>query len=249
MGGIGNTFFQIFTSIAYSFQHNCDYLIPTKIENPHYEGQQVFQSKNLKYIDDTVNLSGNIYMYPEPFFHYREIPNFNFDYLILKGYWQSYRYFDFYKKEILEILELDKIDTYDVVCSIHYRSGDYNNLPNIHPKITEDYLKSAISYMWFENYKKFIVFSDNIPEIKQIISSFPMYKDLDFEYSEGKTELEDLISMASCGANIMANSSFSFFGQYINPNPDKIVTCPKLWFGVDMNHDTRDLFMPHFVLI
>lgn len=249
-GGLGNNFFILAAVLGYSFKHGCDYAIPVKIQNPHKPFQQVHFSSKINYLfQDIHELTGKVNEYYEPYFHFKEIPQSDCDYLILRGYFQSAYYHYGYKDEILNLLELDNIQTKERVCSIHYRSTDYNNLPNVHPKISQDYLKSAITYMWFEGYRKFLVFSDNIPEIRQIISSFPMYRDLDFQYSEGKSELEDLKEMAACSSNIIANSSFSWWSAYINPNPEKIIVAPRIWFGKDINHDIKDLILPQWVLI
>lgn len=249
-GGLANCLFQISNAIAYSLKHNIYYDIPTKIVTPHYKGQEVIYSPKLRYIDGNINeLQGTVTTYYEPYFHYKEIPKYDCDYLILNGYFQSAYYSEAYKKRIFSLLGFDNIQTKEGVCSIHFRSCDYNNLPNCHPKITSEYLKAAISSMWFENYKKFKVFSDNIPEVKELISSFTHFKDLEFEYSEGKTEVEDLLDMASCESNIIANSSFSWWAQYINPNADKKVIAPRVWFGKDLNHDIKDLVMPYWTII
>lgn len=250
MGGIGNNLFQISTTIAHSLKYGCQHAISIYIQNPHYSNQKVIYSKKINYRSESIEgLHGRVNYYYEPHFHYKEIPQSDCDHYILVGYWQSAYFFQAYKKEILNLLELDNIGTKKGVCSIHYRSGDYNNLSNVHPKVTSEYLQSAISYMWLAGYKNFMVFSDNIPEIKELISSFPMYRDLDFQYSEGKSELEDLKEMASCSSNIISNSSFSWWAQYINPNENKIVVAPRIWFGRDMPHNTSDLYLPKWVVI
>lgn len=250
VGGIGNNLFTISAVLGYALKHKCEYAIPVKIKYPHEAFQQVHFSSKINYLfKDVSELSGTVNQYYEPYFHYKEIPKVYCDYLILNGYFQSAYFHHNYKDEILNLLELDDIETKEDICSIHYRSTDYNNLPNVHPKISQEYLKSAISYMWFENYKKFMVFSDNIPEIREIISSFQMYRDLDFQYSEGRSELEDLKEMAACSSNIIANSSFSWQAAYINPNKNKIVVAPKIWFGKDTQHDTKDLYLPNWIQI
>lgn len=81
-----------------------------------------------------------------------------------------------------------------------------------------DYYEKAI-----ENFKEstFIVFSDDTDFAKE------MFPDREkFQIAEGQTELEDFNMMASCSSQIIANSSFSYWAAFLNPNPGKIVIAP-----------------------
>ncbi len=219
MGGLGNQLFIISNAIAYSLKHGKNYCIPRKVINPHYENQQPYNFPGVNYCSNGGAAD-----------------------LILDGYWQSDRYIEPYRKEILKAFGFDNIETKEGVCSLHYRSGDYKLYPTMHPVVSQSYLMNAISHAWLNNYRKFMVFSDDIPAIREIIESTMWPDDMEFEYSEGRTELEDLREMASCAANITANSSMSWWAAWINPNPRKIVIMPERWFGPDLNHDTKDLY-------
>ncbi len=72
--------------------------------------------------------------------------------------------------------------------------------------------------------EKFLVFSDDLDFCRNY------FQGENFEFFAG-TELEDLNKMASCKANIIANSSFSWWAAYLNPNPDKKVVYPLKWFA------------------
>lgn len=104
--------------------------------------------------------------------------------------------------------------------SIHVRRGDYVG-NYFYVQLTEDYYKQAMAV--FPN-KVFIVFSDDIEWCKKQDT----FKDCIF--SEGHSELEDMNKMASCEHNIIANSSFSWWAAWLNPNPNKKVLAPKNWF-------------------
>lgn len=102
--------------------------------------------------------------------------------------------------------------------SIHVRRGDMvTNGFDINLSETDYYARAMAG---FPN-ERFMVFSDDIDWCKQQ----DLFKDCVF--SEGNTEVEDMNKMAGCKHNIIANSSFSWWAAYLNPNPNKRVICPE----------------------
>lgn len=244
MGGIGNQMFITAAIYSYSKKWGMDYFIPTKVINPHHkENSSPYFFKNINYSDRELNLP----IYREKGFTYEEIPYMK--HLCLSGYWQSHLYFNDYREDIIKAFGFDDIQTQNGVCSLHYRSGDYKSLPTIHPVISEQYIVGSINHMISKGYKNFLVFSDETPEIKKMIEGFNWYGDCTFQYSEGQTDVDDLRLMASCESSIISNSTFGWWGSYINPNPTKIIIAPKKWFGESMNHDTKDLYLPNTILL
>lgn len=246
-GGWGNNAFQTAFIYSYAKKHNLDYCVYTKVNNPHIYDKGVYNLSayrfpGINYCDDPPQLE----IFNEPHFHYADIPKM--DNVCFKGFWQSWKYFDDYREDVLKAFGFDKIETKKGICSIHYRATDYRDYQDYHPLISERYLKDAIIKVWFAGYKKFIVFSDDIPAIREIISTFG-FSGNEFEYSEGRSEIEDLLLMASCESNITANSTFSLFAAYINPNPNKIIISPKNWFGPALKHNTKDLYLPGSIII
>lgn len=160
-----------------------------------------------------------------------------------EGNWQSYKYFQQYRKELLNILtpntsrghEIEKIrnllmNTNSV--SIHVRRGDY---VSIGCDITMEYYDKAINLAKnkFEN-PIFYVFSDDIVFCKEY---FAKYKNLvNFCYLEYKSDnytVDDMYIMSACRNNIIANSTYSWWGAWLNTYENKIVICPKkgMWQG------------------
>jgi hypothetical protein len=158
----------------------------------------------------------------------------------LDGYWQSERYFREFTNDIR-----NDFFPYDARCSfrarfaddlpsvsLHVRRGDYlsNAQANsVHGVLDVDYYRAAVSIMAERIGPKFrvIVFSDDIDWAKDNLSlAQPM------DFVSGSTELphEDLRRMASCDHHIIANSSFSWWGGWLNPSQDKQVIAPKRWF-------------------
>lgn len=108
--------------------------------------------------------------------------------------------------------------------SIHVRRGDYL-ASNFHTDMTStDYYERAIELF---PKMKFLVFSDDTEWCKSKFTDTEK-----FQIMEGGTEEEDLNMMASCAHNIIANSTFSFWASYLNPNPVKRIIAPReiMWF-------------------
>lgn len=104
--------------------------------------------------------------------------------------------------------------------SIHVRRGDYVGNPFYVDLAMTGYYIDAINH--FPN-DKFIVFSDDIDFAK-------FYFEGDkFTFDDSPDEIEAFNKMASCKHNIIANSSFSWWAAWLNPNPDKKVIAPKAW--------------------
>lgn len=167
-------------------------------------------------IDKAMGRYGNkIFMYAYLYAQMREgvIPDV---------YVQDPKYFDKYSEEIKRVFG-EGIGFLEFV-SIHIRRGDYVNNPFYVDLTQTDYYTKAVEM--FPN-KKFLVFSDDREFAKECFNGS------DFQVMEG-TEEEDFNMMASCESNIIANSSFSYWAAYLNPNPAKKVVCPSpknLWYN------------------
>lgn len=154
--------------------------------------------------------------------------------LIPDIYVQDFAYFDEYRNEIREmfgqgITPIDKV-------GIHIRRGDYIGNPFYVDLTQTDYYEKAMAL--FPN-EHFIVFSD---DIEWCIENF-MPIEADYEFSEGKTDVEDLNLLAGCKGIVMANSSFSFWASYLSNakviapkawHPDGVerTKCPKQWIRI-----------------
>lgn len=136
-------------------------------------------------------------------------------------YFQDPKWFEQYANEIKAIFGditwsgekmIDKV-------SLHVRRGDYVG-NSFYVDLTQtDYYQKAMAE--FPN-QKFLVFSDDIEWCKQQ----EIFKDC--EFSEGRTELEDMNLMTTCNGHIVANSTFSWWGAYLGKG--KIVA-PLKWYS------------------
>jgi len=148
----------------------------------------------------------------------------------IEGYFQSYKYFEDYKEDILndfkfrdELLSKcqEEISQHINPVAIHIRRGDYVNHPGFW-NITPEYIQDALSYFSDDEYT-FLIFSDDIEWCKQI---FPE----EVIFVEGNNQFKDLCLMSLCNHNIISNSSYSWWGAYLNINPNKKIIAPKNWF-------------------
>jgi hypothetical protein len=160
----------------------------------------------------------------------------------IEGYFQSYKFFEKFKGDILDQLNfksdikesISEKYNFDLVefSSVHLRYGDYAGRDYHHPIMNENYYEKAFAII---NKDKYLVFSDTIEKAKEIFSKF---KDIHFIYIENNHCFEDLLLMSLCKNNIIANSSFSWWGAYINKNQPKIVA-PRNWLGPAYNGQWR----------
>jgi hypothetical protein len=182
-------------------------------------------------IDQSLSISEITSSYSEPFFHFKDIPYRRG--LDLIGYFQSEKYFSHCKNDIRNIFEfkdsLSKEEDFEFLneaCSVHVRRTDYLSLSDYHPFPGLEYYQRAMDHMRGLGINKFIFFSDDIEWCK---NNFGFRGSI--EYSEGNTNIRDLYLMSKCRHNIIANSSFSWWGAWLNKNPEKTIIAPSLWFG------------------
>jgi hypothetical protein len=126
--------------------------------------------------------------------------------------------------------------------SIHVRRGDYVSdagTNRFHGTCSVDYYHDAVDRIsGFAPASHFFVFSDGIDWAKENLRLRQPVTYVDF--NDGEKNYEDLRLMSLCKHHIIANSSFSWWGAWLNPNPDKIVIAPKKWFN-DPSINTDDL--------
>lgn len=167
-------------------------------------------------------------------------------YTYLDGYWQSENYFSDIKNVLLKDFQItkklegknleiaNKIKSVNSV-SLHIRRADYvtnKETLNIHGVCDLNYYKSAINVIKNKMEKPVLfVFSDDIKWAKENLKT--TLEIIYVEHNNADTNYEDLRLMSLCKHNIIANSSFSWWGAWLNQNPNKIVIAPKNWFATN----------------
>lgn len=163
---------------------------------------------------------------------------FDMDDVYLSGYWQSEKFFSNISNEICELYGSLKINNYSKYdeqilstesVSLHVRRGDYVN-NSLHGNVCNlNYYTRAVEYVSNKIYKpKFFIFSDDISWCRENLQvNDAVYVD----ENKGKHSYLDMRLMSMCKHNIIANSSFSWWGAYLNANKSKIVIAPTRWFN------------------
>jgi hypothetical protein len=267
LGELGNNLFQTATLIGLSHKYNTPFnLINNRncyvsIKDRPLELTEMFKYPFEFYKEDYSNF--NYYKAPDiqGIFEYTPI-NLNFSQnIIIEGYFQSEKYFEIVKEDIInhyfkpKQVHIDYINSkYSSIInqnnlSIHIRvGGDRASLQHSHKNVSIEYYLAAINKI-LENdptIENYVVFSDNINYCKEIFG-----EDKNIHYIENEKNYIDLFFMSMCNHNIIANSTFSWWAAYLNKNPNKIVVAPKSeWFGPSLQHlNLQDLFPDNWILL
>ena len=157
------------------------------------------------------------------------------------GYWQNEKYFKPIEHHIRKIFmfpeftEAENLRINELIhksnsVSIHIRRGDYCGNPLYDNCVTEKYYQNAIAFIKSKLHSPhWFIFSDDIDWCK---------KNLDIEgdcyfidWNKKKNSFRDMQLMSLCKHNIITNSSFSWWGAWLNNNLEKIIIAPKTWLN------------------
>ena len=161
----------------------------------------------------------------------------------LSGYWQSERYFEdqislirkqFRFKQPLEGMNKKyvKMISSSNAISIHVRRGDYVSNPNtnsMHGTCSISYYEKAMRYIEKRvEDPVYFIFSDDVKWVRDNLSF--NVKCYYIDHNSGLESYNDMRLMSLCDHNIIANSSFSWWGAWLNPDSEKIIVAPNQWF-------------------
>ncbi|ACU02372.1 alpha-1,2-fucosyltransferase [Pedobacter heparinus] len=154
------------------------------------------------------------------------------------GYWQNFQYFEHIADDLRkdfqfraplsaqnqEVLDQTKLSN---SISLHIRRGDYIKDPLLGGLCGPEYYQTAINYITSKvNAARFFIFSD---DIDWCIANLKLQDCSFISWNKGTSSYIDMQLMSSCKHHIVANSSFSWWAAWLNPNPDKIVIAPEKW--------------------
>ncbi|HEY8749797.1 MAG TPA: alpha-1,2-fucosyltransferase [Tepidisphaeraceae bacterium] len=240
-GRMGNQFFQVAATLGAAVRHGYRPMFPA------WRSSQIL----LEHFDQFLDTSQIAHLYKEPEFHYSEIPHSpNLD---LTGFFQSPLYFQGYEPLIRQYLQPSlKLKTAITTrfaqllakptVALHIRRADYIGLAHAFTSLPIDYYRAAMRL--FPPGHHFAVFTDDPAWCRWAFQSDNV------EIIEGNPGYADLFLMSACQHQIIANSSFSWWAAWLNPNPAKRIIAPKNWFGPALSqNDIRDLIPANWIIL
>lgn len=243
-GGLGNQMFQIAATYALALRNNdtCGF----EFEKCYTPKQGFSAKKYSETIYKKINKINNYIFtnyYIETFFGYKKIQYQQN--LLLTGYFQSEKYFEDYKEQVKNLFYFSNeyisevhqylktnINNNNLNTVVHIRRGDYLLFSDFHSVCELDYYNESIKNIGDSN---FIFISDDIQWVKKHFNLENYF------FAEFNDEILELTLMTLVDNVIISNSSFSWWGAYLNRNKNKTVIAPKKWFGKNGPKDIENL--------
>lgn len=276
-GGLGNQMFQYAFAKAYSLKHETQvYLDYSHFSKENLNREITPREFKLSLFPITLKYTSEIPFWASQCNNRvtRKLHDFLFSPLIIKdkeqgfdakifntklnnatfdGYFQSPKYFELYRSEILKdfTFPINNSETFQNIktqiknmnaTSLHIRRGDYlnPNVSNILAPLPLEYYQRAINLV---KDSTFFVFSDDIKWCKENLKGENF---IFIERHQDLSDIDEIHLMSLCENNITANSSFSWWGAWLNKNEDKIVTLPKKWFSSQKRNAKWEISPPQW---
>lgn len=259
-GGLGNQLFQWAAGYALAKKHKVVFLLDLSVFSRNFKRNFLLDGLFVPYSianEKQVEFLKEINFYRQPFYHYDPMFAHNPKQTFLRGYFCSQKYFAGAEKEIGKLLAkalskneldnkqqrlLEKIESVESV-SIHVRRGDYVDNPDYNEFFgvcSLEYYFDAINQikeMLFGKDLVFVVFSDDLDWARE---NLKFTKNVIYvDQNAGKADHFDMLFMAQCKHNIIANSTYSWWAAWINQHEDKIVLWPSKWFARNFRERTK----------
>jgi len=198
----------------------------------------------------------NISQYEEPATCYIPYaPPASADVTLLKGYFQSRRYFEEFENEISELLKSNESDLFQEMkkehsrisngnstTCVHLRRGDFIKLQDRHRVLDEEYYLKGLEHL---PQNRLLIFCEEIDES----ADWAVWKGRDVVFVTEKDPLRAMFLMACCDHFLIANSTFSTWGYYLRENRQGIIVAPRVWRGPNgPNYEAID-FVPETAIL
>lgn len=256
MGGLGNQLFQIFATISYAKLNNkTPYFIFSNTVDIG-KSRPTYWTSLLRGLLPLVkkNIVPSQHVEVTDKWATKQIPYYANKNVVLNGYFQSTHYFINHFDEIYNMIGFDELkevyvpSEYKEAVSMHFRFGDYVKLSHLYHLLSHEYYARAIHHILREKEcNKIFYFCEDADEDEWVL---PIINRLRQQYpsilfgkgGEGMTDWQQMICMSCCQANVIANSTFSWWSAMLNTRPDKIVVYPEKWYQPHTITNTSTMF-------
>jgi len=229
LGRFGNQLFQIAATIGFARRNGCEFVFPAWPYSRFFE----FPLPQIRFVRQFQRRYSRTFAYEEIAID-RATELF--------GYFQSYRYFEHCEDEVRRFFTPHRTLSHMLeagfgdllaakTCSVHVRRTDYVGGEIWTDLGATDYYERAMAQ--FDSDTTFVVFSDDLEWCKQRFRGRSIF------FVEALSDVEDLFLMARCKAHIVANSTFSWWGAWLDPNKDKKVIAPAQWVSGSATDSSR----------
>lgn len=256
--GLGNKLFEIACAYAFSKRLNRDlFVLPYNLKDPHNHDEcntWLLDRVQMMSCDGDESCQHNINRLKTKLNYRLIIENeqsvssldvqlismvSKFDNVILHGFFQDYKYFHIFREDILSLFKCPD-DVYKSIKDfnknsyfIHVRLGDY--LSHVHHFIDlSNYYDKCLSQIFEKEHEAVVhLFTNDIDELHKV---YPILRKYNLNIINEQSQVHCLYMMAACEkGGICANSTFSWWGSYLNKNSNKQVFMPSKWYN-DLKH-------------
>jgi len=257
-GGLGNMMFQMAAAKAFALDAGCECSFPNLNAQLKLLDDDNFYNPSLKHSSEYMKIFHKLKTV-QPLGSDVKYEGFPFEYearsiapnSILDGFFQSEKYFGRHRQAVLDIFDFSFISDEYIktkypfigtkrTTSIHVRRGDYLKNPFCHQPLSMLYYIKAMERLK-DKTDVFVVFSDDIEWCKQNFSNAV--------FIENEKDYVEVYLMSLCDNHIISNSSFSWWGAWMNKNENKTVIGPQIWFGPGIGHRTSDILPDNWIKI
>lgn len=257
-GGLGNQLFQMFALLSYCIDNKKTPVLRYSEHSPSITPRQTYWQTMFKELKNFGEIREGIILKEPNTFNY--LPNFD-DNVILSGYFQSYKYFINNLEPIIRLLKINsqieeirnrfsdsylKKENNQTIVSVHFRLGDYKHLQEQHPLLPSSYYQNSINELknrGVENIK--VIYFCEEEDKEMVEKEYLSIIEVDNVVKVGGevSDVEQMLLMSCADWNIIANSTFSWWGAFLNKNKNVII--PKRWF----HDDTPNGLVPEYWIL
>lgn len=257
MGGLGNQLFEAAHALAQGWKHNREVIFfPDSYTPGQGRNARNYIGNVYRNLIFSQNLQDFTHVYEGPF-EYSEVnplpTNTSF-----YGYYQSTKNWFGYDDRIREIFQPSPEVVEELkqkypqlsnpnTLSIHIRRGEYLQFPEIHPTVSVEYIQEAVKAIG--EYSTVFVFTEDEsrwPGSKEFVKDNFSFPDVVFPREE--EDWKEMYLMSLCQNHIIPNSTFSWWGTFLNPNKNKKIVAPSTWFG-PRGPNAKDIYESYWTII